>query len=51
MTLITQPVRLERTPASLQSAAPAIGADTDEVLREFGFDDAAIEQLRAVGAV
>jgi len=51
MTLITQPVRLERTPASLQSAAPAIGADTDEVLRELGFDDAAIEQLRAVGAV
>jgi len=51
MTVITQPVRLERTPASLQSAAPAIGADTDEVLREFGFDDAAIEQLRAVGAV
>jgi len=51
MTVITQPVRLERTPASLQSAAPAIGADTDEVLRELGFDDAAIEQLRAVGAV
>ncbi|WP_038216025.1 CaiB/BaiF CoA transferase family protein [Xenophilus azovorans] len=49
--LITQPVVLERTPASLVAAAPAIGQHSDEVLREAGYADAQIEQLREAGAI
>ena len=50
-TLITQPVTLERTPADIARTAPGWGEHTDEVLREAGYDDAAIEALRAAGAV
>ena len=49
--MITQPVKLGRTPASLASAAPPIGQHTDEILREAGYDDEAIAALRQVGAV
>jgi crotonobetainyl-CoA:carnitine CoA-transferase CaiB-like acyl-CoA transferase len=43
----SQPVRLSRTPAGVVAAAPAIGEQTDEVLREIGYDDAQIAGLRA----
>ncbi|MDB5915140.1 MAG: frc 8, partial [Ramlibacter sp.] len=33
-TFVTQPVHLERTPGSVQAAAPECGEHTDEVLRE-----------------
>jgi crotonobetainyl-CoA:carnitine CoA-transferase CaiB-like acyl-CoA transferase len=45
------PIKLSRTPASVQSAAPALGADTDDVLRSIGFDDERIASLREEGAV
>jgi crotonobetainyl-CoA:carnitine CoA-transferase CaiB-like acyl-CoA transferase len=45
--VISQPVRLSRTPAGVVAAAPAIGEQTDEVLREVGYDDAQIARLRA----
>ena len=41
-----QPVRLERTPSSGQLAPPEIGEHTDEILREFGYDDMAIGAFR-----
>ncbi|KQX95849.1 CaiB/BaiF CoA transferase family protein [Variovorax sp. Root473] len=48
---ITTPIRLSRTPAAVSRAAPAVGADTDEVLREaLGFDEERIRQLRGEGA-
>jgi len=42
-----------RTPGEppLANAAPAMGADTDEILRGLGYDDARIAALRAQGAV
>lgn len=46
LALIAQPVRLSRTPATMAAATPEIGAHTDEVLRELGYDDAAIGRLR-----
>ncbi len=46
-TFLTQPVRLERTPAGVRTAAPDCGEHTDEVLREAGYDEAAIRDLRA----
>lgn len=50
-TFITQPVTLERTPASVQTAAPECGEHTEELLRELDFDDEHIRQLRAQGVV
>jgi crotonobetainyl-CoA:carnitine CoA-transferase CaiB-like acyl-CoA transferase len=40
------PVTLSRTPASVRSAAPDLGAHNDEVLGELGYTPAQIEQLR-----
>jgi formyl-CoA transferase len=49
--IINQPVKLSRTPAKLVTATPERGAHTDEVLREAGFDDAAIADLRKHGII
>lgn len=49
--VITQPVTLSRTPAAVVTAAPHWGEQTDEVLREAGYDDAGIARLRAEGIV
>jgi crotonobetainyl-CoA:carnitine CoA-transferase CaiB-like acyl-CoA transferase len=49
--LITQPVRLERTPAAIVASAPAWGEHSDEVLREAGYDEAGIAELRGKGIV
>jgi crotonobetainyl-CoA:carnitine CoA-transferase CaiB-like acyl-CoA transferase len=46
---LANPIRIdgERLP---QQPAPALGADTDAVLRGIGYDDAALAALRAAGA-
>ncbi len=43
--------KLSATPGRLRTAAPRLGEDTDAVLRELGFDDAAIAALRAKGVL
>jgi crotonobetainyl-CoA:carnitine CoA-transferase CaiB-like acyl-CoA transferase len=43
--------KLSRTPGAMKHAGPAPGNDTDAVLRELGYDDAAIRDLRTAGAV
>ena len=43
--------RFSRTPSRAPSAAAAPGAQTDDVLRSFGFADAEIASLRDGGAV
>ena len=48
---IHTPVRLSRTPAGLKSTPPKFSQHAREVLREHGFDDAAIERLAASGIV
>jgi crotonobetainyl-CoA:carnitine CoA-transferase CaiB-like acyl-CoA transferase len=48
---IHTPVRLSRTPAGLKSTPPKFSQHAREVLREHGFDDAAIERLAASGVV
>ncbi len=45
------PIKLSRTPAAVESAAPALGQHTDEVLRSIGFDDERIAALHEQGAV
>ena len=46
VTLINQAVKLSRTPARLATATPERGEHTEELLREVGYDTAAIEGLR-----
>jgi crotonobetainyl-CoA:carnitine CoA-transferase CaiB-like acyl-CoA transferase len=45
--VITQPVTMSRTPASVVTAAPSSGEHTDEILLECGFAVAEIAELRA----
>jgi formyl-CoA transferase len=51
LTLVRSPVRLSRTPTALRRAAPAPGADTDAILKEYGYSTEEIAALRASGAV
>jgi formyl-CoA transferase len=44
--LVSQAIELGRTKFAMRSAAPEQGEHTDEVLREFGYDAAAIADLR-----
>jgi formyl-CoA transferase len=44
-------VKFSRTPTRVRHASHALGADTVEVLHEAGLDDAAIDALRAAGAI
>jgi crotonobetainyl-CoA:carnitine CoA-transferase CaiB-like acyl-CoA transferase len=46
MRLISQPVTLERTPAKIAKSAPGWGAHTDEILRDAGYTDDEVRQLR-----
>jgi alpha-methylacyl-CoA racemase len=51
---ITQPApapRFSRTAPEIRGAAPAAGADSEDVLRGFGFSDAEIEELTKDGSV
>jgi len=41
--------KLSATPGAIRSAAPALGAHTDEVLREIGYSAAQISTLREAG--
>jgi crotonobetainyl-CoA:carnitine CoA-transferase CaiB-like acyl-CoA transferase len=45
------PIKLSRTPAAIELSAPALGEQTDEVLRAIGYDGDRIAALRAEGAV
>ena len=51
MVNIGSPLELSDTPTQPSVRAPSLGEHTVEVLREAGYDDAAIEELRAAGAI
>ena len=46
-----QPVTLSRTPSRVAAHPPALGEHTAEVLRDLGYGDAEVEQLRNRGIV
>ncbi len=45
------PIKLSETPGSVRSLGTPAGADTDEVLADFGYSKDAIEKLRDLGAL
>ena len=45
------PIKLSETPPDVGRRAPRLGEHTDQVLREAGYDDAQIAELRRAGAV
>ena len=45
------PVKMSETPCELRLPAPELGADTDAVLRELGYEEEKIETFRAVGVI
>jgi formyl-CoA transferase len=49
--LVGQPFKLSRTPSRITARPPNLGEHTDEVLKEFGFADKDIAELRAAKAV
>jgi len=49
--LVAQGVRLSRTPFEVRSAAPDQGVHTEEVLGEYGYSAAAIDDLKKRGVV
>jgi formyl-CoA transferase len=51
LTIVRNPVRLSRTSTSLRRAAPQPGAQTEEVLREYGYSSEEIAALNESGAI
>jgi len=49
--ILNQAVKLSRTPASMQTPTPELGAHTDEVLSELGYSSSEIQLLRKTGVV
>lgn len=47
--LIGNAVRLSDTPARFHRAAPLLGEDTDDILRELGYDEETLARLREQG--
>lgn len=45
------PVKFSETPGGVRRAAPLFGQNTREVLRDYGFSDAEIDELAARGAI
>jgi len=49
--ILNQAVKLSRTPASIKTPTPELGAHTDEVLGELGYSSSEIQLLRKTSVV
>ena len=45
------PMNFEKTPGRIQRVAPMLGEHTEEVLKELGYDDEKIADLRKAAAI
>ncbi|MGE0103686.1 MAG: CaiB/BaiF CoA transferase family protein [Blastocatellales bacterium] len=48
---IAPTIRLSATPGRMSSPPPQLGEHTDEILREYGFTDQAIGEMKTAGAI
>jgi formyl-CoA transferase len=48
---VSSPLKMDATPLRHHGPSPAMGAHTDEVLRELGFDEGTVESLRKAAVV
>lgn len=48
---VANPLKLSTTPVDYRRAPPALGADTDAILAELGYDSERITRLRAAGVI
>jgi crotonobetainyl-CoA:carnitine CoA-transferase CaiB-like acyl-CoA transferase len=51
LTVVGQPVMLSRTPSRIVAPPPELGQHTEEVLKEFGYDEKEIAGLRQANAI
>jgi crotonobetainyl-CoA:carnitine CoA-transferase CaiB-like acyl-CoA transferase len=51
MLTVSSPIWIDGTRKVQPRKPPGVGEHSDEILRDAGFDDAAIRELRAGGAV
>jgi crotonobetainyl-CoA:carnitine CoA-transferase CaiB-like acyl-CoA transferase len=49
--VLSHPVRYDGAPPPLRRVPPELGEHTEEILAELGYDEEAIEKLKAEGAV
>jgi formyl-CoA transferase len=49
--LVGQPIEMSRTPSRIRTPPPLMGEHTDEILRELGYADEAIAELRAADVI
>jgi formyl-CoA transferase len=49
--LVGQPIEMSRTPSRIRTPPPLMGEHTDEMLRELGYADKAIAELRAAEVI
>jgi formyl-CoA transferase len=49
--LVAQPIVMSRTPSRLRLPPPLMGEHSEELLKELGYDDAGIAELRAAGVI
>jgi formyl-CoA transferase len=49
--VLSQAIKLSRTPAKVATATPELGQHTDEVLRELGYQPSEISSLKSKGAI
>ncbi|HWA61100.1 MAG TPA: CoA transferase [Caulobacteraceae bacterium] len=51
MRIAGQPIKFTKTPSAVRGPGPALGADTEAVLKAFGASDADLARWRAAGAI
>ncbi len=49
--VINNPVKLSKTPAEIRMRAPDLGEHTDQIMKEAGYSEAEIAELKKMGAI
>ena len=49
--LVGQPIIMSRTPSRIRTPPPLMGEHTDEILRDLGYADERIAELRAAEVI